>query len=122
MALSVFSASILYAENGLSRQRVSIWIYEGELSIAYQQTLLARYRCQYDARRGQLRSISEPRLYATPFTSPQVELIELDDEQWRKFQRRPARTYTKRIAMLPQQLCLLDFKALALVILALKAG
>jgi hypothetical protein len=51
-----------------------------------------------------------------------LELIELDDEQWRKFQRRPARTYTKRIAMLPQQLCLLDFKALALVILALKAG
>jgi putative transposase len=112
----------LYAENGLCRQPVSMWIYEGELSIAYQQTLLARYRYQYDARRGQLRSISEPRLYATPFTSPQVELIELDDEQWRKFQRRPARTYTKRIAMLPQQLCLLDFKALALVILALKAG
>ena len=28
----------LYAESGLSRQRVSIWLYEGELSIAYQQT------------------------------------------------------------------------------------
>ena len=35
----------LYAEQGLSRQRVAIWIYEGELRIAYQATLLARYRC-----------------------------------------------------------------------------
>jgi transposase InsO family protein/transposase len=112
----------IYAENGLSRQRVSIWIYEGELSIVYQQALVARYRCAYDAKQGQLQSISEPRLYVTPFTSPQLELIELDDEQWRKFQQRPARTYTKRLAMLPQQLSLLDFKALALIILALKAG
>ena len=112
----------IYAENGLSRQRVSIWIYEGELSIVYQQALVARYRCEYDAKRGQLRSLSEPRLYTTPFTSPQLELIELDDEQWRTFQRRPARAYTKRIAMVPQQLSLLDFKALALIILALKAG
>jgi transposase InsO family protein/transposase len=112
----------IYAENGLSRQRVSIWIYEGELSIAYQQALVARYRCEYDAKQGQLRSISEPRLYTTPFASPQLELIELDDEQWRKFQQRPARAYTKRIAMVPQQLSLLDFKALALIILALKAG
>jgi transposase InsO family protein len=28
----------LYAENGLARQRVSIWIYEGQLRIEYQQT------------------------------------------------------------------------------------
>jgi transposase InsO family protein len=35
----------LYAENGLARQRVSIWIYEGQLSIEYHKTLLARYRC-----------------------------------------------------------------------------
>ena len=28
----------LYAENGLSRQRVSIWIYEGQLRIEYHKT------------------------------------------------------------------------------------
>src|SRR5262245_46817969 len=38
----------LYAESGLARQRVSIWIYEGQLRIEYQQTLLARYQCAYD--------------------------------------------------------------------------
>ena len=52
---------------------------------------MARYRCDYDPRHGQLQGVSEPTLYTTPFTSPQLELIELDDEQWRKFQRRPAR-------------------------------
>jgi hypothetical protein len=35
----------IYAEPGLSRQRVAIWVYEGELRIEYQETLLARYRC-----------------------------------------------------------------------------
>src|SRR4029077_14814928 len=67
----------LYAENGLSRQRVSIWIYEGQLSIEYHKTILARYRCAYDPKQGQLREVREPTLYATPFTSSQLELIEL---------------------------------------------
>jgi hypothetical protein len=111
----------LYAENGLSRQRVSMWIYEGELSIAYHQTVLARYRCEYDPKHRQLQSVSDPTLYPTLFTSPQLELIELDDTQWRKWQRRPARSYTKRRAMFPQQLSLLVCKALALILWAFKA-
>ncbi len=111
----------IYAENGLSRQRVSIWIYEGELSIAYHKTLLARYRCEYDAKQGQLHVVSEPTLYASPFTSPQLELIELDDAQWVKCQQRPSKHYTRRIAMLPQQLPLLDLGASALILLAFQA-
>jgi hypothetical protein len=111
----------IYAESGLSRQRVSIWIYEGELSIAYHQTLLARYQCVYDLRPGQLHAVSTPTLYTTAFTSPQLELIELDDEQWRKFQRRPAKNYTKRIAMVGQQLSLLDLGPSALLLWVLKA-
>lgn len=111
----------LYAENGLARQRVSIWIYEGQLSIEYHQTLLARYRCTYDPKQGQLRAVSAPTLYATAFRSPQLELIELDDEQWRKCQRRPLSTYPRHRAMLPEQLFLLDLGASALFFLALKA-
>jgi hypothetical protein len=65
--------------------------------------------------------VREPTLYTTPFASPQLELIELDDEQWMKFQRRPARPYSRRMAMLPQQLSLLDLGTSALVLLALKA-
>ena len=110
----------IYAESGLSRQRVSIWIYESQLSIEYQKTLLAQYRCNYDRRQGQLQKVSEPTLYATPFISPQIELIELDDEQWRKCQRRPPRYYTRRITMFPQQLSLIDLGTSALILLALK--
>jgi transposase InsO family protein len=111
----------LYAENGLARQRVSIWIYEGQLSIEYHKPLLARYRCNYDSKQGQLQEVSAPTLYATAFRSPQLELIELDDEQWRKCQRRPLSTYTRHRAMLPEQLFLLDLGASALFLLALKA-
>jgi len=111
----------IYAESGLSRKRVLIWIYEGELSIEYQRTVVARYRCEYDPRRQALEGLSEPTLYQTCFTPPQLELIELDDEQWVKFQRRPSRTYSKRTAMGPQQLPLLDLGVSALVLLALKA-
>ena len=111
----------VYAESGLSRKRVSIWIYEGELGIEYQQPIVARYRCDYDGRRGELQGVSEPRLYTTAFTSPQLELIELDDEQWGKFQRPPPKTYPKRTAMIGQQLSLLDLGTSALFLLALKA-
>ena len=104
----------IYAENGLSRQRVAIWIYEGELRIEYHKTLLARYRCHYDPRQGQLQVVSEPTFYTTPFTSPQLELIELDDAQWVKFQRRPSRHYNRRTAMFLQQLSFIDMERLDL--------
>ena len=67
----------IYAESGLSRQRVAIWIYEGELTIEYQQILLARYQCDYDRKQEQLHALSQPILYTTAFRSPQLELIEL---------------------------------------------
>jgi hypothetical protein len=65
--------------------------------------------------------MSDPTLYTTDYTPPQLELIELDDEQWVKFQRRPSRTYSKRITMLPKQLPLIDLGTSALILLALKA-
>ena len=111
----------LYAEHGLARQRVSIWIYEGQLRIEYHKALVARYRCIYDRTHGQLHDVNEPFFYPTPFASPQLELIELDDEQWRKFQRRPARNYAKRIAMFGHQLSLLDLGTSALILWVLKA-
>lgn len=109
------------AESGLSRTRVLIWIYEGELSIEYQKTLVAKYRCEYDRRHGQLQGMSDPTLYTTTYTPLQLELIELDDEQWVKFQRRSSRTYSKRIAMRPKQLPLIDLGTSVLILLALKA-
>ena len=111
----------IYVEDALSRQRVSIWIDEGQLRMEYEQTLLARYRCRYNPRQGRIEEVSHPTLYTTSFASNQIELIELDDEQWQKVQQRPVRSYGQRLAHLPEQLLLIDLGASALVFLALKA-
>jgi hypothetical protein len=84
----------IYAEQGLSRQRVAVWIYEGHLRIEYRETLIARYRWAYDPRQKRLREVSHPMLYHTIFASPQLELIELDDTQWSKVQQR---SFTRRM-------------------------
>ena len=81
----------IYAERGLARARVSIWLYEGRLQIAYREALLARYAYRYDRKQQKLRAVEQPQLYRTPFTDPQLELWELDDEQWRKVLERAPR-------------------------------
>jgi putative transposase len=98
----------LYAEQGLSRKRVSIWIYEGKLRIEYQQTMLAKYICDYDQHQKQLQDVSQPTLFQTPFKSPQLILFDLDDEQWLKIRQRSFHRQQKNIAKLGQQLPLLS--------------
>lgn len=78
----------IYAEQGLSRKRVSIRIYEGRVHIEYQETLLAQYQADYDQKQKRLQGVSQPTFYQTPFVSPQLVLFELDDEQWLKVRRR----------------------------------
>ena len=94
----------IYAEQGLSRQRVAVWIYEGQLRIEYRETLLARYRCAYDPRQKRLREVSHPLVYHTMFASPQLELIELDDTQWLKIQQRAFTRRTQRRMAREEQL------------------
>jgi transposase InsO family protein/transposase len=79
----------MYAERGLARARVSVWLYDGRLHIAHQETLLAHYSYQYDRRARRIRGVSEPHLHRTGYASPQLELWELDDAQWRKVLPRP---------------------------------
>jgi len=85
----------LYAERGLSRQRVSVWLYDGRLHLAYRQALLAQYTYQAERRRPKrLRAVDpHPQLYRTAYASPQLELWELDDAQWRKVWERPPRQH-----------------------------
>jgi len=79
----------IYAERGLSRTRVSIWLYEGRLHIAHREVLLARYAYRYDRKARRLRAVSDPEISRTAYASPQLELWELDDAQWRKVTARP---------------------------------
>jgi hypothetical protein len=86
----------IYAERGLARQRVAIWLFQDRLHIEYQQTLLARYQYRLDRKAKKIARIDKPKLYRTLFASPQLELFELDDSQWQKILRRPE--YAKRRA------------------------
>jgi len=79
----------LYAERGLSRRRVSIWLREGRLHIAYQEALLAQYAYRYDRKARRLREVDAPQLFQTAYASPQLEFWELEDAQWYKIARRP---------------------------------
>src|SRR5262244_1357161 len=105
----------IYAEPGLSRQRVAIWVYEGELRIEYQETLLARYRCAYDQRQRRLRDVSHPMVYPTAFASPQLELLELDETQWIKVQQRALTRRTPRITAREEQLAFVGLGTSALL-------
>jgi transposase InsO family protein len=110
----------IYAEQGLSRQRVAVWSYEGQLRIEYRETLIARYRCAYDQRQKRLREVSHPMLYHTMFASPQLELIELDDAQWIKVQPRVLQRRTQRITTRGEPLTLAGWGTSALLCFCLQ--
>lgn len=112
----------IYAEAGLSRQRVSIWIADGRLQIAYRETLIAQYRCAYDRRQHRLHEVSHPTLYQTVFASPQLELIELDDAQWIKVQQRAWRRRMPQQTSRAEQLLFAGFELSALLFLCLQAA
>lgn len=94
----------IYAERGLAKQRVAVWITEGRLQIEYRQRLLAQYACLYDDHQGALQAVGQPMLYQTEFASPQLELFTLDEAQWRKVFQRPAQLRRKRLRWTGEQL------------------
>lgn len=102
--------------SGLAKQRVSVWVYEGHLNIEYQQSLLARYTCKVGRRPKSLTAVSQPKLFQTSCASPQLEFLELDDEQWLKVRSRPSYIPGKRQKTAMHQLALIAdgvLKALA---------
>jgi transposase InsO family protein len=97
----------LYAERGLARRRVSVWLYDGRVHLAYQETILAEYTYHAERRARRLQAVEAPRHYQTPYASPQLELWELDDDQWRKILPRPYDRHPLRIVTGAWQLPLL---------------
>lgn len=63
----------IYAEPGLSRQRVALWVYEGARRIASQETRRASYRGAYDQRQRRLQDVRHPLRYQTRLASPPLE-------------------------------------------------
>jgi len=94
----------IYAERGLACHRVAVWIAEGQVRVEYAQTVLAQYHAEVRRPGPQIRKLDEPRLYYTAFRSPQLELWDLDETQWRKVWQRPpgAKRRTRRRAAAAQ--------------------
>lgn len=83
----------------VARQRVSVWVDDGNLRVEYAQTLLAQDTVQYDRRQRRMRSIRSPILHPTAYASPQLELVELDETQWHNVSPRPDTRRTKKKAV-----------------------
>lgn len=79
----------IYAERGLAKKRVAIWLYQDRLHVEYQQTLLARYQYRFNRKTKKIAKIDKPKLFHTMFASPQIELFELNDQEWLKILERP---------------------------------
>jgi hypothetical protein len=107
----------IYAERGLARRRVSIWLYDGHLHIAHQNALLARYRYRADRADRRLRAVDQPELFEAAYVSPQLELFELDEAVWRKvLELAPRHTHPRAPQSSVEQLVLPFTALLALVI------
>jgi len=74
----------LYAEDGLAREAVMVWLYADRLTVAYADQPLAYYRVRYAADGYTLEEVAEPELLATDFRSPQLSLWVLSEDEWLK--------------------------------------
>ena len=66
--------------------------------------MLAQYQVDYDQRKKRLQDVTQPTLYQTHFASPQMEMFELDDEQWLKIRQRAYLRRQQRVVSLAKQL------------------
>jgi hypothetical protein len=79
----------LYGERGLARAPVTVWIYDGSLKIEHQAVTLSQYKVKLQEDRKRLLDVSNPRLSATPFRSPQLTLWPLSSDEWLLYWRTP---------------------------------
>jgi hypothetical protein len=79
----------LYAERGLPKAPVTVWVYEGSLKVEYQAVTLATYTVEVEDDHRHLRTVSEGRLVETPFRSPQLTLWTLGPDDWLLYWRTP---------------------------------
>ena len=100
----------LYGERGLSGSPVTVWVYDGSLTVEYQTVTLSKYSIELQEDRKQITQVGNPRLAKNPFRSPQLTLIDVGPDEWRIYWRAPSYQPRKRICPIEGmvQLPLLD--------------
>lgn len=86
----------LYAERGLERQRVAVWLYKEQLTVEYHDTQLAHYTVTYQPDGKHFHDVTDPDIYETQYRSPQLSLWEFGDAEWLKILRLPRHTIRKK--------------------------
>ena len=79
----------IYAEEGLARREVTLWLGPDALGVEFAGDTLARYEVEYSARANLLREVKRPRLFETAYrrgsTQPRLfELATLGEGGWLK--------------------------------------
>ena len=80
----------LYGERGLAQKRVAVWLTGERLVVASSDEPLAQYGVAYARDRRHLKTVTEERLFATPFQSPQPPRWEPPEGEWLRVLRLPA--------------------------------
>jgi transposase InsO family protein len=70
-----------YLEEGLPHTRVLLWVSGESLRAAFENVILAEYRCRYDWQNRKVKDIQGGVFYPTRFASPQGTLIPLTPQE-----------------------------------------
>jgi hypothetical protein len=84
-------------ERGLSGSPVTVWVYDGSLTVEYQTVTLSQYSIEPAEDRKQIKQVSHPRLAQTAFRSPQLTLLDVGPDEWRLDFRAPLYQPRRRI-------------------------
>lgn len=95
----------LYAEYGLAKRQVVIWLYEEHLTVEFADAPLAHYQVEYQPNHKELRQVTPTRLFETPYPSPQLSLWQNAEVTWHQVIRETpgVRRRKKVVGSLAQQ-------------------
>jgi putative transposase len=79
----------LYAERGVARKPVGVWLNQGSLALEFSGETLARYVAAYEEDGTHLKEIVAPEFFATRFRSPHPPLWDVDAEGGSPIRRLP---------------------------------
>ncbi len=72
----------LYAEEGLARQPVAVWLGNDGLSVEYGGQTLSVYDVELASETGKPTAVRSARLFETTYVLPQLRLFALEEAGW----------------------------------------
>jgi transposase len=93
----------VYGERGLPGDEGAVWLYGENLTVHFAEEPLAQYKVAYANAGKRLREITDPRLFETPFQSPQPFLWARGLADWHLVIKRPEYALRRRVENLAVQ-------------------